>query len=160
MRFEDVKYIALYYKAIPGMLRLLKEEREDLEDEYSGLRGMDMDGMPRGNSPGKPVESLGILAAETDMAARLGQIEAREKELRTDQTAIRECLDGLNGRYKNLIVMRYVHGYSWGKISTRLSVPDSTARSWNEKAIKRLGEALEEQPGCADLLTRATRART
>ena len=29
MQFESVKHIAQYYKAIPGMLRLLQQEREE-----------------------------------------------------------------------------------------------------------------------------------
>ena len=37
MRFVDVKRIALYYKAIPGMLHLLRQERAELEEEYNGL---------------------------------------------------------------------------------------------------------------------------
>lgn len=31
MRYGSVKHIALYYKAIPGMLRLLRQERTELE---------------------------------------------------------------------------------------------------------------------------------
>lgn len=30
MRYGSVKHIALYYKAIPGMLRLLRQERAEL----------------------------------------------------------------------------------------------------------------------------------
>ena len=48
MRFEDVKRIALYYKAIPGMLRLLRQEREELEEEYCGLGSTAADGVPHG----------------------------------------------------------------------------------------------------------------
>lgn len=160
MRFEEVKYIAQYYKAIPGMLKLLRQERADANDEYSGLHGMDMGGMPHGTTPGKPVEALCINAIENDLAAVLERIEQREKELCADQAAIRDCLDSLNSKYKSIVKMRYVHGYSWGKISTRLSVPDSTARSWHEKAMERLGEALEKKPECRDILERAIRART
>lgn len=56
MRYGSVKHIALYYKAIPGMLRLLRQERTELEGNYYGLRGLACDGMPRGSSPGKPTE--------------------------------------------------------------------------------------------------------
>ena len=52
MRYGSVKHIALYYKAIPGMLRLLRQERAELEGNYYGLRGLACDGMPRGSSPG------------------------------------------------------------------------------------------------------------
>lgn len=44
MQFESVKHIAQYYKAIPGMLRLLQQEREELEGNYYGLRGLAYDG--------------------------------------------------------------------------------------------------------------------
>lgn len=160
MRFEEVKYIAKYYKAIPGMLKLLRQERADINNEYGGLHGMDMDGMPHGTTPGKPVEALCINAMENLYADQLERIEQREKELCADQAAIRDCLDSLNSKYKSIVMMRYVFGYSWGKISTRLSVPDSTARRWHDKAINRLGEALEEKPEWSDILSRATRART
>ena len=46
MQFESVKHIAQYYKAIPGMLRLLQREREELEGNYYGLRGLAYDGTP------------------------------------------------------------------------------------------------------------------
>ena len=160
MRFEEVKYIAKYYKDIPGMLKLLRQERADINNEYGGLHGMEMDGMPHGTTPGKPVEALCINAIENDLAAVLERIEQREKELCADQATIRDCLGSLNSKYKRIVMMRYVFGYSWGKISTRLSVPDSTARSWHDKAINRLGEALEEKPDWPEILGRATRART
>ena len=60
MRYGSVKHIALYYKAIPGMLRLLRQERAELEGNYYGLRGLACDGMPRGSSPGKPTEESGL----------------------------------------------------------------------------------------------------
>ena len=79
MRFEEVKYIAKYYKAIPGMLKLLRQERADINNEYGGLHGMDMDGMPHGTTPGKPVEALCINAIENLYADELQRIEQREK---------------------------------------------------------------------------------
>lgn len=68
MRYGSVKHIALYYKAIPGMLRLLRQERTELEGNYYGLRGLACDGMPRGSSPGKPTEESGLRALEKQFA--------------------------------------------------------------------------------------------
>lgn len=160
MRYESVKRIALYYKAIPGMLRLLKQEREELELEYNGLRGVAADGMPHGSSPGKPTETMGLRAVENGIGDRLREIEERERELTTDAANIRASLDTLNGKYKQVILMRHVYGYSWAKTAIRMNAPDSTARHWYEKAMERFGEVLEELPGMGDLLTRASRART
>lgn len=160
MRFEDVKRIALYYKAIPGMLRLLRQEREELEEEYCGLGSTAEDGAPHGSSPGKPTEAAGLRAAENGTGERLAEIAAQERVLLADQAAVRACLDGLNDKYKQLVIMRYVRGYSWAKISGKLGAPDSTARSWHERAMERLGEGLEEVPGAAGIVARASRART
>ena len=144
MRFVDVKRIALYYKAIPGMLHLLRQERAELEEEYNGLGSTAADGTPHGSSPGKPTEELGLRALENGTGERLAQIAEQERVLLEDQAVIRACLDGLNSKYKQLVLMRYVRGYSWAKIGVRLGTPDSTARSWHERAMERLGEALEE----------------
>ena len=53
MRYGSVKHIALYYKAIPGMLRLLRQERAELEGNYYGLRGLACDGGKRAAGAGK-----------------------------------------------------------------------------------------------------------
>ena len=137
MRYGSVKHIALYYKAIPGMLRLLRQERAELEGNYYGLR-----------------------ALENGVSERLAEIAEAERVLSGDEACIRACLDALNGKYKEVIVMRYVRGYSWAKISARMGTADSTARDWHTRAMERLGEVLEELPEADALARRASRART
>lgn len=160
MRFENVKHIALYYKAIPGMLHLLRQERKGLEEEYNGLRGLAMDGMPHGSSPGKPTENMALRVMENGVGDRLEEIGEKERVLSADAASIRGCLDTLNGKYKQVILMRYVRGYSWAKTGARMDAPDSTVRNWHDRAIERFGEALEELPDARGLIDRASRART
>lgn len=92
MRYGSVKHIALYYKAIPGMLRLLRQERAELEGNYYGLRGLACDGMPRGSSPGKPTEESGLRALENGVSERLAEIAETERVLSEDEACIRACL--------------------------------------------------------------------
>ncbi len=129
MQFESVKHIAQYYKAIPGMLRLLQQEREELEGNYYGLRGLAYDGTPHSSSPGKPTEEAGLRALESGVGDRLAEIKANETVLSADAAAIRGCLDAVNGRYKQVILMRYVRGYSWAKTGVRMNAPDSTVKT-------------------------------
>ena len=157
MQFESVKHIAQYYKAIPGMLRLLQQEREELEGNYYGLRGLAYDGTPHSSSPGKPTEEAGLRALESGVGDRLAEIKANEMVLSADAAAIRGCLDAVNGRYKQVILMRYVRGYSWAKTGVRMNAPDSTVRNWHERAMERFGEALEELPGAAEVAHRTRR---
>ena len=91
---------------------------------------------------------------------RAGEIGVKLEVLEGDAAAVRACLDGLCGRYKRVLEMRHRFGYSWGKISVTLGVPDSTARNWYHKAVLCLGEALEDVPMADELVGRASRART
>ena len=76
-----------------------------------------------------------------------------------DQEDIRGCLDVLKGEYKRLIFARYQDRCSWAKLAVQNGVPDRTIRRWHDRAVDRLGEALEEVPMIDELLGRASRAR-
>jgi DNA-directed RNA polymerase specialized sigma24 family protein len=159
MQRKDTIAIITYYRAIPGMEKLLKEEQRELENEYCGLRAVSMDGMPHGSFPGKPVEALSIAMEASGDADRLREIERRVQELEGDKKIIRGALDAVCGRYKTILSMRYLYGYSWGKISARMGVPDSTVRHWESKAVSRFGKVMEEVTSTKDILGRASRAR-
>ena len=159
MQSKNVKTIIRYYYGIPEMQNLLRREREDLEDEYNGLRGMEMDGVPHGTSSGKPVEALAEHLDGNNVRNRLEENSIKAQVLSTDSEVIRDCLDALNGRYKRVVSMRYRDGYSWARLAVRMEAPDSTVRRWHDRAIQRVGEALEDMPMVDELLGRASRAR-
>lgn len=159
MRRRDVKTVIAYYFGIPAMRAALCVEREELEDEYNGLRGTSYDGVPHSSMPGKPVETLAVRADTRNVRNRLEEIEVRDHVLVTDREKIQGCLDVLKGEYKRLIFAKYRDRYSWARIATLNGVPDRTARWQHDKAVDRLGEALEEVPMMDELLGRASRAR-
>lgn len=160
MRSETVKHIVKYYGGIPEAIKLLKRERDALEDEYNGLGGLAMDGMPHSSAPGNPTEALAVRVIENGVKNRLQEIGVQVEVLEGDAANIRGALDAVNGKYKSVITMRLIRGYGWTKISGKLGVPDSTARNWHGRAVERLGEVLEEVPMVDELAERATRART
>lgn len=59
--------------------------------------------------------------------------------LEGDAANIRGALDAVNGKYKSVIIMRLIRGYSWTKISGKLGVPDSTARNWARQGRETAG---------------------
>lgn len=131
MRSETVKHIVKYYGGIPEAIKLLKRERDALEDEYNGLGGLAMDGMPHSSAPGNPTEALAVRVIENGVKNRLQEIGVQVAVLEGDAANIRGALDAVNGKYKSVIIMRLIRGYSWTKISGKLGVPDSTARNWH-----------------------------
>ena len=160
MRRKNTKIILGYYSGIPDMIRLLKNERSNLESQnYNALGAVAADGMPHSGTPGKPVESMAINAAEKGVWNRLREIEIRLQVLDSDEAAIRGCMDDINGKYKKILSMRYLSRYSWGKIAVRLEAPDSTVRNWHTKALDALGFALDDVPMIEEILGRASRAR-
>ena len=159
MQKNQVETIIMYYHEIPGMMKLLRQEWTDLEEEYCGLRGTPMDGLPRGSTPGNPTIALVERAEEKGIRSRLQEIEVKMQVIDADKAMIRGCLDALRGKYKRLLFMRYSGGYSWARISAEIGVPDSTARNWYNRAVERLGEALEDVPMVEEIIGRASRAR-
>lgn len=159
MRRKDVKTVITYYFGIPAMRRILADERAELEEEYDGLRGVAYDGMPHSSTPGNPTETLALRADARNVRNRIDEISVRDHVLEMDQENICGCLDVLRGEYKRLIFSKYKNKYSWARIAATNGVPDRTVRWWHDKAVDRLGEALEEVPMADELLARASRAR-
>lgn len=159
MQRNETKKVIAYYFGIPAMRALLADERAELEDEYDGLRGTSYDGAPHSSTPGNPTEELAMRVDARNIWSRLEVKAVRDHVLVMDQEIIQGCLDMLKGEYKKLIFSRYRDKYSWARIAAQNGVPDRTVRWWHDKAIDRLGEALEEVPMMDELLGRASRAR-
>lgn len=160
MREKNVKKIISYYYEIPEMMRLLRAEQSEQESLYDTVGGANLNGMPGGGGPGKPTENAIIRLEELGVWERLQEIRVRLLVLEGDAAAIRSCMDGLSGKYKSILQWRHKCHHSWASISVRMGAPDSTVRSWHDKAVLCMGEALDEVPMVEELLARASRART
>lgn len=156
---QEARAVMKYLAAIPEMERILRAERVDLEAEYDSLGAASMDGMPRGGVPGKPVEVLALTVEANGTRGRIAEIESRLVVLERDRALLCRTLDGMYGRYKAILLLRYERGYSWGRISCVVKAPDSTVRHWHDKALDALGSALSKTENVKDILRRATRAR-
>ena len=159
MRRKDVKTVISYYFGIPAMRVLLEDERAELEDEYDGLHGTPVDGTPHSSTPGNPTETLAVRVDARNVRNRLEERSVRDHVLVMDREIIQGCLDILKGEYKRLIFSRYRDRCSWARLAVQNGVPDRTVRRWHDKALDRLGEALEEAPMGDEILGRASRAR-
>lgn len=159
MRREDVKTVIAYYFGIPVMRAELAVERVELENEYNGLRGMSMDGMPHSSMPRKPVEELTERVDARNVWSGLEAVSVRARVLEADQEKVKDCLDTIKGEYKQMIFSKYRDKYSWPQIAARMGTTERTVKRWCGKALDRLGEALEEMPMVEELLGRASRAR-
>jgi DNA-directed RNA polymerase specialized sigma24 family protein len=160
MERGEVKAVLSYYAEIPGMLKLLRQEQDELNLEYNSIRAIAADDTGvHGNTPGRPTEQIAIRMIENGTSNRLKEIEVHIQVIKRDAELVRDCLDGLNGKYKKQLLLRYVSGYSWVKLSVKMGVPESTVRNWDRKAVEKLGQELEYMPMAEELVHRASRAR-
>ena len=159
MRRKDMKTIIAYFYGIPAQRRLLDQQRAELEDEYDGLRGTSLDGMPHSSTPGKPVEVLAERVDAGDVWGKLEAVAVRVHVLEADREKIQDCLSAINGEYTRLIQYHYRDKYSWVKIGLKLGIKERTVKRWHDRALDRLGEALEEVSMPDEILGRASRAR-
>ena len=163
MRQEDARNIVLYYKNIPGMIRVFRQQREDLMLNYDSAKAVVISDMPHGSDGVDTTELFGIAAAEKNVSGRLRQIESCIVMLEQDRDVITSVLDMLNGEYKTLLIYKLVFDYSWTKVSMSLSVAESTLRYRFDLALERLAECLTEylvETGTDEaIVKRASRAR-
>lgn len=160
MNRKGAETVLIYFRDIPGMFRILRKEKEELEELYNGLHATACDGLPHGWAPGKPTESLAVRIAESGAYERLQEIRVRMDVLAGDALTVRGALDDMSAKYKTLLNWRILHGYSWGKISVRMGAPESTVRYWFKMALSKLAEILSEAPMADELELRASRARS
>ena len=151
MQRKDVKTVITYYFGIPAMRAMLEDERAELEDEYNSAA--------HDSTPGKPTEEPAGQMGAGNVRNRLEEISVRDQVLVMDWEAIHDCLNVLKGEYKRLLFIKYRDKYSWVQIAVQNGVPSRTAHWRHDKAMDRLGEALEEVPMVDELLARAWRAR-
>lgn len=162
MKLTEAEMVMEYYADIHRRLRAIRRQKADLNDEVGGLHSMNMEGMPRGSKPGDSTAALASRMEELGIGERLKVLERQEKTLRADETLIAEKLGSLNSVHNEILVKRYVFGYTWEQVkrtmwTARYSVP-SLKRKRNE-ALAMLAEKLERVPRKDALLKRAYNAR-
>ena len=120
-----------------------------------------MDGMPHSSAPGNPTEALAVRVIENGVKNRLQEISVQVEVLEGDAANIRGALDAVNGKYKSVIIMRLIRGYSWTTKFPASWVCRTARRGiGTAELLERLGEVLEDVPMVDELTERATRART
>lgn len=159
MQQEDARNLVLYYKNISGMIKVFRQQREDLLLEYDSSKAVTMSDVPHGSGSTDTTELYGMSVAEKNVSGRIKQIEKRIVMLERDREVITSLLDMLNGDYKTMLIYKLVYDYTWTKISMKLYTPESTLRYRFDLALDRLSECMKELKISEELIKRASRAR-
>ena len=159
MQKKDTEQILLYYGKIEKQLDSVNMELAELQDRYSPIKGLAMDGMPHGSTPGDSTASLAVKLADNEAYQnRENELIVRRVVLKSDLQEIRQKLDRLNDDYKTILKGRYVYAdRSLQKIS--IGKKKITAQRWKDAALVVLGGMFDEIPMIEEILSRAYDAR-
>lgn len=159
MQANDAKMILRYLGDMQGQLRTISKEMAELEEQYNGLHGMKLDGMPHGSMPGDATAALALKMAESGNAERRKELIARREVLQGDSAAIRGQIDRLRGVYKMVLFKKYVFGHSWVRVACRIEASTATAKRKGYEGLTRLAVLLDDMPMADEILARARDAR-
>ena len=158
MNAAEAEIVMQYYAQLGKMRRWVKMEAEELEAEYSTLRGGSMDGMPKAGGADVVCDAA-VKMAEDGTADRLRELAVKEAVLRQDQDDVRRALMGLRDVYRQVLVLRYEKKRRWTAIGEAVKYSESQTRRMKTRALEMLAEGLAEGPMPGELLARARAAR-
>ena len=165
MQKKDTEQILLYYGKIEKQLDSVNMELAELQDRYSPIKGLAMDGMPHGSTPGDSTASLAVQLADNEAYQnRENELIVRRVVLKSDLQEIRQKLDRLNDDYKTILKGRYVYAdrslqKTWESIAISIGTKKITAQRWKDAALVVLGGMFDEIPMIEEILSRAYDAR-
>lgn len=166
MQAEEAKMILRYMGGIEAQLYDVNRELAELQDRYNPIKGMGMDGMPHGTTPGDSTASLAVKLADSSEEYKRteNRLLVRRGVLLADRDNIRDQLDRMNGDYKIILRGRYVYTQKslqrgWTSIAAELGVKEITAQRKEKVALAILGPMLDEMPMAEEILLRAYDAR-
>ena len=166
MQAEEAKMILRYLGGIEAQLYDVNRELAELQDRYNPIKGMDMDEMPHGTTPGDSTASLAVKLADSseEYERTENRLLVRRGVLLADRDNIRDQLDRMNGDYKIILRGRYVYPQKslqrgWTNIAAELGVKEITAQRKEKVALAILGPMLDEMPMAEEILLRAYDAR-
>lgn len=162
MNRAEAEIVMEYCADIPRKLRIIRYHKAELNDEISSLRGMNLDGMPRGSQPGDSTAAMASKMEELGISEELKRMDREEAVLLADEAQIKEKLSGIHSVHSEILTKRYIYGYTWEQVkqnlkSARYSIP-SLKRKRNE-GLAMLAEKLGRDPASEGILIRAYNAR-
>lgn len=60
----------------------------------------------------------------------------------SDGARLRDCLNGLDDRHRNYIVLAFVHGLSHSQVAARLDLPLGTVKTWIRRGLQQLRDCM------------------
>lgn len=159
MKVHEAEMILEYCADIPCRLNIIRRQCAALDDEIDTMRGVNIDGMPRGGAPGDGPATMAVKMDELGIGDRFRELQQQQEELRADFELIQKEIDSMSGVHNIILTEFYLKGKKWPDLQplTRYSVPHM--KRLRNVALSVLGSKIERLPEKDALLKRAYNAR-
>lgn len=128
---EATKRLLKGYRAAKLSLNGRKKELENLEEDLVSLPALSCGDKVQTSLSGNPTENNAL-----ELIKKKREIEnnIRRDEILIERVEI--AVSNLSGIYKDIIVMRYINGYSWRYLVDKLNYSERRLRDKDSEAIK------------------------
>lgn len=109
MKVHEAEMILEYCADIPCRLNIIRRQCAALDDEIDTMRGVNMDGMPRGGEPGDGPATMAVKMDELGIGDRFRVLHQQQEELRADFELIQKEIDSMSGVH-NIILTEFYSG--------------------------------------------------
>ena len=106
MKVHEAEMILEYCADIPCRLNIIRRQCAALDDEIDTMRGVNMDGMPRGGEPGDGPATMAVKMDELGIGDRFRVLHQQQEELRADFELIQKEIDSMSGVH-NIILTEF-----------------------------------------------------
>ena len=159
MKVHEAEMILEYCADIPCRLNIIRRQCAALDDEIDTMRGVNMDGMPRGGEPGDGPATMAVKMDELGIGDRFRVLHQQQEELRADFELIQKEIDSMSGVHNIILTEFYLKKKKWPDLQpmTGYSIPHM--KRLRNVALSVLGGRIERLPEKDALLKRAYNAR-
>lgn len=137
---DELKKELHRYRDLEAERRQIAQELNRVETFMTGLRGTNLDGMPR--SPGISDPVLGVVSQHLALQERY---RLQLEKLAAAQAAIEDMIEGLEPMARKLMRHRYIEGLAWEEVCVAIGYSWRQTHNIHAKALDTLLAAKAEK---------------
>ena len=111
--------ILMYYRNIDNEIKINKCIADDLEEQYSSLGALPIDGMPKAqNNISRVTENIALNLPD-GLSAEIASYREKISELRRLKAEILKEVSCLEFKQKSIVIDFYLYGLKWEQVAVR-----------------------------------------
>jgi hypothetical protein len=130
--------ILMYYRNIDNEIKINKCIADDLEEQYSSLGALPIDGMPKAqNNISRVTENIALNLPD-GLSAEIASYREKISELHRLKAEILKEVSCLEFKQKSIVIDFYLYGLKWEQVAVRNHYSERQCKNIRNTALKSL----------------------